>query len=282
MSKQVASVTAEQFGHVYIDGVPHNPVKVRRFMSMGDGIRLGDTVIYEADADRFLTYIKNAKYAEGKERELVKQFVKDRALREAGFDVTGLSEEILEELAEEGMSITNDGILTVQGGKVTMEPLWKNDEERLAAGCLGSPDTCGFLGSLQEGMTPLCLAEWVPGSAYHPFCPKFGGAVYEPANGTELSPDAMVEDLDPELVDVFNQYMKKDMSILLQSSLKAAIELYKDVPMSSSKRHAIKAEAVAIALWIDRNSTQVMDTAQNLYNIENAQRNPKFKKEAQQ
>jgi hypothetical protein len=278
--KEVARVTAEQFGHIYIDGVSHNPAKVKRFLSMGDGIHTGDIVIFDSDSDHVLSYIKNAKYAEAEERKLVKQFVRDRALAEAGFDIHSVSDEILSELAEEGVHITSGFDIIVEGGKVQMNPIKKDEipcgeayalekiaeavEDRLAAGCQGDPSTCGFLGNAD-----LCLAEWSPGSKYHPFCPK---------RQRGSTTDVYQEDLDPELVEVFTHTMKKDMSILIQSSLKAAIELYKDVPMSPEKRHAIKGETIAIALWIDHNSTQVMEQAQDLYNLEN--KKPPLKKEA--
>jgi hypothetical protein len=269
--KEVARVTAEQFGHIYIDGVSHNPAKVKRFLSMGDGIHTGDIVIFDSDSDHVLSYIKNAKYAEAEERKLVKQFVRDRALAEAGFDIHSVSDEILSELAEEGVHITSGFDIIVEGGNVTMKTRATDDnttgvpeEERLASGCQGDPSTCGFLGNAD-----LCLAEWSPGSKYHPFCPK---------RQRGSTTDVYQEDLDPELVEVFTHTMKKDMSILIQSSLKAAIELYKDVPMSPEKRHAIKEETIAIALWIDHNSTQVMEQAQDLYNLEN--KKPPLKKEA--
>lgn len=248
LPKKVGRVTAKQFGHVYIDGVPHNPAKVKRFMTMGDGILLGDVVIYDADSTGappyILSYIKNAKYAEGEERALVKQYIKEVALRAAGFDVTSVSDEILAELAEEGAHITNDGIITVQGGKVTMEkkPEEKPDEEV----------------NLHFGN---------------------GGVPADPTTAAEI--EDLILDLDPELVAMFTSTMKKDMSILLQSSLKAAIELYKDMPMCTKKRALIRAETVAIALWIDRNSTSVMDMASKLLTLQNERENPTFKPAAQ-
>jgi hypothetical protein len=238
--KKVGQVTAKQFGHVYIDGVPHNPAKVKRFMTMGDGILLGDIVIYDADSDGVLSYIKNAKYAEGEERALVKQYVKDVALLQAGFDISSVSDEILAELAEEGAHITNDGVITVQGGKVTME----------------KPE--GTEGREEEVIMHFGNGEPVP-------------------TGEDL-----LMDLDPELVEVFNSTMKKDMSILLQSSLKAAIELYKGMPMCPKKRMLIRAETIGIATWIDTNSTRVMDMASKLHTLEQERINPTFKRAAQQ
>jgi hypothetical protein len=46
------------------------------------------------------------------------------------------------------------------------------DIERVAMDCGLNPLTCGFRGSYCEGMTPLCLKEWVKGDFYHPFCPN--------------------------------------------------------------------------------------------------------------
>lgn len=109
--KQVATITAKQFGFVYLDGIPYNPAKVERFMSKGAGIKLQDIVIFEADEDNVLSYIKNALYRDGSELRMVKEYVKDQELKKAQMaDFQNVSDEIKKQLAEEGVVITNDGI----------------------------------------------------------------------------------------------------------------------------------------------------------------------------
>lgn len=47
-----------------------------------------------------------------------------------------------------------------------------NEIETMAKNCKLNPTTCGNLGSIVPGMTPLCLKVWVKDDFYHPFCYK--------------------------------------------------------------------------------------------------------------
>jgi hypothetical protein len=105
--KQVAVVSAQQFSFIYLGGIPYNPVKVKRFLSKGVGIKNGDIVVFDADGDRVLSYLKNALYLDSvEEKKLVKEFVKAAELRRADMsDFDGVSAEIKKQLAEEGIAI---------------------------------------------------------------------------------------------------------------------------------------------------------------------------------
>jgi hypothetical protein len=111
MTKQVGLVTGNQFSHLYIGGVPYNPARVKRFIAKGAGIKLQDIIIFEADDDRVLSYIKNAIYADGKEVAMVKHFVRENEMIRARMsEFPGISDQIKKDLAEEGLVITNDGV----------------------------------------------------------------------------------------------------------------------------------------------------------------------------
>jgi hypothetical protein len=112
MTKQVGLVTGNQFGYLYIDGVPYNPTKCKRFMTKGAGIKLQDIVIFEPEDDgKVLSYLKNALYAEGKEIAMVKHFVRANEMVRAKLsEFPGISDQIRKDLAEEGLVITNDGV----------------------------------------------------------------------------------------------------------------------------------------------------------------------------
>jgi hypothetical protein len=106
-------ITGNQFGFVYIGGVPYNPSKVKRFLEKGAGIKLQDLVIFEAGEDRVLDFIKNAKYMDTvEEKRMVKEFVRASELQMANLRTGELSEQIKKDLAEEGCFITGDGVIT--------------------------------------------------------------------------------------------------------------------------------------------------------------------------
>jgi hypothetical protein len=112
--KQVGTVTASQFGYLYLGGVPYQPKKVQRFLNKGLGIKVQDIVIFDfdmVDGERVLNYCKNAIYADGKELLMVKEFVKASELQRASSTITdGVSDQMKKELAEEGICITNEGV----------------------------------------------------------------------------------------------------------------------------------------------------------------------------
>lgn len=109
--KQVGRITGKQFGFLYIQGIPYNPTKIKRFLDKGAGIKLQDLVIFEDEGDRVLSYIKNAIYADGKEIRMVKEFVRSEEMAKAKMsDFSDVSDQIRKELAEEGMVITNEGV----------------------------------------------------------------------------------------------------------------------------------------------------------------------------
>ena len=205
MVKEVGLVTSNQFGYIYINGVPYNPAKVRRFVTKGSGIRLGDFVVFEADGDRILSYIKNAKYSDGVERKMVKEFIRASEIKKGQpLDLSGVSDEIRRELAEEGVAITNDGLVktpVVPGGSeglVTVEP--------------------------------------------------------PPEEGIKV-------DIDPSLIKGLMQDQKRTLSILIQSSLKSAVDINILNTPDGQKvdTDKVKRDTLDLVFWIDRNSTQIFN-----------------------
>ena len=191
--KQVGMVTGNQFGHLYIGGVPYNPIKVKRFIGKGAGIRLQDIVIFEADEQRVLSYIKNALYRDGSEIRMVKEFVKDNEMMKAKLSqFADVSAEIRKELAEEGVVITNDGTFST---------------------------------------------------------PAEDDLPHDETVDTEI-------DFDPVVLGLIAPAEKRTLSILLQSSLKLAVDLA-DPSMPSHKRNILK-NAMYLTRWVDRNSTQIL------------------------
>ena len=114
--KQVGMVSSTQFGHIYIGGIPYDPAKVKRFVSKGLGIRVHDIVIFEADEDRTLSYIKNAVYMDSvDEKKMVKDFVRTSEMNRARMsEFVGIDKDIRKQLAEEG--------IVIHGGKVELCP----------------------------------------------------------------------------------------------------------------------------------------------------------------
>ena len=129
--KQVGVVTGNQFGYLYIDGIPYNPTKVKRFIAKGAGIKLQDIVIYEAEGN-VLDYIKNAIYKDGTEIRLVKEFVRSRELAKASIGTVpdAISDEIRWELAQEGATI-KDGLITMSEPEIKLETCFKESELNL-------------------------------------------------------------------------------------------------------------------------------------------------------
>jgi len=132
--KQVGTVSAKQFGYVYIDGIPFSPKKIKRFMSKGLGIKVQDIVIFDfemIDGERVLNYIKNAIYAEEDESKMVKEFIKASELKRADSTISdGVSDQIKRDLAEEGLCITNDGVfLTPPNEPITQQEFRKMTEQ---------------------------------------------------------------------------------------------------------------------------------------------------------
>ena len=114
MTKQVGMVTGNQFGYLYIEGMPYNPAKVKRFLTKGAGIKIQDLVIFEAEDNGdipVLSYIKNAIYAEGKEAAMVKHYVRTSELQRAkASQFLDVSDAIKKDLAMEGVVITGEGV----------------------------------------------------------------------------------------------------------------------------------------------------------------------------
>jgi hypothetical protein len=191
--KQVGIVTGNAWGFIYLGGIPYNPVKVKRFIGKGAGIRLGDLVIFEADDTKVLNYIKNAKYRDGSEIRMVKEFVSGNELAKAKLSqFSDVSDEIKKELMEEGVVITNDGIFSTPA---------END--------LPDPEV------------------------------------------TDLEID-----IHPDVLALIAPADKRTLSILLQSSLKIATDLT-DPNRPGHKRNILR-DALYLAKWVDRNSTQIL------------------------
>ena len=200
--KRVGVVTGRQFGYLYIDGIPYNPVKVARFLVKGAGIKLQDMVIYEADGN-VLNFIKNAIYKDGTEIRMVKEFVKASELAKAtiGQVSDGVSDEIRKELAEGGAVITNDGVFIL-----TKDPEPVQDFKAAVSA------------------TPECTLE----------------TCFTEQELSQMLPD-----------------QKRTISIILQSSLKIAVDL-NAIADRDFDMEKIKADTIAITRWIDANSTQIL------------------------
>lgn len=193
--KQVGLVTAKQFGYVFIGGVPYLPTKVKRFMAKGLGIKVQDLVIFDFDmieGQRVLSYLKNAVYADVDEIPMVKEFVKSSELKMEDLSRGDISDQIKKDLAEEGCSITNDGVITN-----------------------------------------------IP--------PEFKEQVPEIPQGGRM-------DIDPEVLKLIAPDQRRQLAIMLQSSLKIAAEC----KMSNS----VFADALMITRWVDRNSTRFLALAE--------------------
>jgi hypothetical protein len=95
------------------------------------------------------------------------------------------------------------------------------------------------------------------------------GVVYT-NNGNFLCPaeeDIMEEkvpetEIDPKLLRALAPDEKRTLSILLQSSMKIAADLYPqpvdNVAHKEERIRMIKKDAIDLALWVDRNSTGIM------------------------
>lgn len=192
-------ITGNQFGFVYIGGVPYNPSKVKRFLEKGAGIKLQDLVIFEAGEDRVLDFIKNAKYMDTvEEKRMVKEFVRASELQMANLRTGELSEQIKKDLAEEGCFITGDGVITN-----------------------------------------------VPAEYKDPAEFDFGA---------ELKEDLSPTDFDPSLLAAMTPDQRRTLSIMLQSSLKLALDMQTeeiDFPL-------LKATALDLTEWVDNNSTGII------------------------
>jgi hypothetical protein len=74
--------------------------------------------------------------------------------------------------------------------------------------------------------------------------------------GDKPAPDFYDTEIEPEILSVLSNDEKRTISIYLQSSLKAAIDC------TDCEGEELEEEALKIARWVDRNSTQILVRAE--------------------
>ena len=88
------------------------------------------------------------------------------------------------------------------------------------------------------------------------------GTPESPPEATEVVPILETE-FDPELISVLSQDMRRQLSIILQSSLKIATE----IDWGETSEEKLFASAIRITKWVDRNSTQILFHAERLVEL---------------